>query len=300
MAEIILSTVSGIIYDAFNAPIINVTVQAYDKDLRTAQLLGEAISDAKGFYTIRYDATKYADSDYKTADIFIRVLNADKVSLGDSPVNFNVPANFVLDFKINNTPVRAPNEFDALVQKIKPLTDPQKVAIADLQETDKFKDISFLASETGEDATKIAFLPIAFTLSGKTKIAPDIFYGLFRLQFPTDLNAILLIKSESIANGINTAISENIISAKWGPQVGAIVQTLNQLATGLILSGTDDKSAAFTQILRAALPKLEQQQTFVTVYLAHEKTPEKFWETFSQQAGFTDPNAIREIFQFSA
>ena len=65
---------------------------------------------------------------------------------------------FVLDFKIDNTPIRELNEFDALVQKIKPLTEPQKVAIGDLQETDTFKDISFLANETGEDATKIAFL----------------------------------------------------------------------------------------------------------------------------------------------
>jgi hypothetical protein len=291
---IILNNVSGNIYDAYDAPMINVTVQAYDKDLRTAQLLGETVTDAKGFYMISYDATKYADSEYQTADIFIRILK-DNVSLGESPVNFNVPSNFVLDFKIDNTPVRELNEFDALVQKIKPLTEPQRVAIADLQETDKFKDISFLTSETGENATKIAFLPIAFNLSGKTKIAPDIFYGLFRLQFPTDLNAILLIKSESIANGINTAIRENIISARWGPQVDSIVQTLNQLATGPILSGIDDKSAAFKQIMSVALPKSEQQETFVTVYLANEKTPEKFWETLSQQTGFTDAKVIAGI-----
>lgn len=294
MADI-LNTVSGTIYDAFNAPMVNVTVQAYDKDLRTAQLLGETVTDAKGFYTIRYGVTKYADSEYQTSDILIRVLKADGISLGESPVNFNVPANFVLDFKIDNTPVRELNEFDALVQKIKPLIEPQNVAIADLQETDKFKDISFLASETGEDAARIALLPIAFKLFGETKIAPDPLYGLFRLHFPTDLNAILLIKSESIANGINTAISENIISAKWSSQVDSIVRTLNQLATGSVLSGSDDKSAAFKQIISAALPTPEQQKTFVDVYLASEETPEKFWETLSQQPGFTDAKVIAGI-----
>ena len=29
---------------------------------------------------------------YKTADVFIRISNADKVSLAESPVHFNVPA----------------------------------------------------------------------------------------------------------------------------------------------------------------------------------------------------------------
>ena len=268
------NTVSGTIYDAFNAPLNNVTVQVFDKDLRSEQLLGAAVTDDKGFYKVNYESSKYANSEAKSADVFIRAvafINTGTVPitqvLGESPVSFNVPQNFTLDFKIGNAPIKELNEFDALVQLIKPLTEPQQVAIADLQETDKFKDISFLANETGEAAIKIAFLPIAFTLSGSTEITPDIFYGLFRLQYPTDLNALLLIKSESIANGINKAISENIISAKWGSQVDSIVQRLNQLATGLILSGTDDKSAAFKQIMSAVLPIPEQQQTFVAVYL---------------------------------
>ena len=139
---------------------------------------------------------------------------------------------------------------------------------------------------------RLRFLPIAFTLSGKTKIAPDIFYGLFRLQFPTDLNAILLIKSESIANGIHTAISENIISSKWLGQVDSMVKTLNELATVVILSGSDAKGTDFKQVIGAALPDKQMQQTFVAVYLANEKTPETFWQTLSQQAGFTDPKVI--------
>ena len=299
-----LNTVSGIIFDAFDAPIENVTVQAFDKDLRSEQLLGAANTDVKGFYSINYDATEFADSDFKSADVFIRVIkfiNTGPVPitqvLGESLVNFNVPKEFTLNFKIDHTPVRELNEFDALVQLIKPLTDPQKVAIADLQESDKFKDISFLANETGEDATKIAFLPIAFTLSDKIKIAQDIFYGLFRLQFPTDLNALLLVKSESITNGINTAISQNIISAKWGSQdqIDSILQTFNQLATGTVLSGTDDQSAAFKQVLGAALTKPEHQETFVNVFLANEKTPENFWDALAQQTGFTDPDVIPRI-----
>jgi peptidoglycan hydrolase-like protein with peptidoglycan-binding domain len=39
-AAIILNTVSGAIYDIDNSPMINVTIQVYDKDLRFEQLLG--------------------------------------------------------------------------------------------------------------------------------------------------------------------------------------------------------------------------------------------------------------------
>ena len=38
-------TVEGIIYDTYNAPIANVKVKAFDKDLRKAHLVGEAVTD---------------------------------------------------------------------------------------------------------------------------------------------------------------------------------------------------------------------------------------------------------------
>ena len=51
-----LNTVSGIIYDAFDTPLANVTVQAFDKDLRSEQNLGSTTTDAKGFYSINFPA----------------------------------------------------------------------------------------------------------------------------------------------------------------------------------------------------------------------------------------------------
>ncbi len=297
MASAVLNKITGTIYDINNAPLIRVTVQAYDKDLRSDQLLGQAVTDAKGFYSISYESKKYANSEYLTADVFIRILQDGKVLLGESPVYYNVPSDFKLDFKIGNTPIKPTDEFDALIQKIKPLTDPQKVAIADLQENGKFNDITFLANETGEDASKISLLPIAFTLSGKTRIPPDIFYGLFRLQFPTDLNALLLIKSESITGGIKTAVDENIISEKWNDpkQINSIIQIFNKLAVNAAISGKNDQSAAFKQVIGTALPDQKLQKTFVSVFLNNENTPEKFWDSLSKQSGFNDAKVIEGI-----
>jgi hypothetical protein len=61
MAFIEYNTVSGTIYDPFDAPASNLTVRAFDKDLRTEQLLGEVLTDANGFYEISYDASKWVD-----------------------------------------------------------------------------------------------------------------------------------------------------------------------------------------------------------------------------------------------
>jgi hypothetical protein len=293
-----INTVSGTIYDAFDAPMAAVTVQAFDKDIRTEEFLGAAVTDAKGSYNIKYDG-EYTQAENNSADIFIRVFNiADGVLgvLATSPVYFNVSPDVTLDLKIDGTPYKGISEFDALVNKITPLLENQRVTMAELVEDGEFKDISFLANETGEDAAKIALIPIAFKKGEQTKLASDILYGLFRLNFPTG-NELFGVKSESIANGINTAISLNIISAKWGipTQIDSILQTFNQFAAAAVLSGTDDKSKAFTQVIGAALPEPEQQLSFVNVFFANENTPENFWKALAQQPGFNDPNVVAGI-----
>jgi hypothetical protein len=293
MAKKDLNTIRGTIYDTYNIPLSNAAVHAFDQDLRSTQLLGKTKTDGNGKYTIRYDLQKYAHSEHHTAHLFIRVLNSDKV-LAESPVYYNVSGKFVLDFKIDNTPLRELNEFDRLVQKIKPVIDPQRVSFSDLRESDKFKDISFLSNEVGEEAWKIALLPTAFTLAKKTKIAPDIFYGLFRLRYPTELNALLLIKSESIAAGISRAINENIISSKWRTDMDVILSSLNQLATGILLSDAHEGSKDFKKIIGTVLTRPKLQETFVSVYFANEKTPEKFWEALGAENGFNS-NVITGI-----
>ncbi|MEO8861756.1 MAG: hypothetical protein ABI358_10060 [Ginsengibacter sp.] len=228
----VANTVYGIIYDTNNDPLSSVTVEAFDKDLRSEQLLGFSTTDAKGAYSITYTDQQYASREFKTADIFIKVykemstITVGKTLLGQSDINFNVPKNFTLHFKVDNTPIIPQSEFDVLFQAVNPIIEWSKIAFVDLQENDQFKDFSFLSGETGQDEAHIAFLPVAYQLSAKAKIAADIFYGLFRLQFPTDLNSLQQITSAKITSGINAAISQNIISVRWAGQIAEIVKKL--------------------------------------------------------------------------
>ncbi len=192
--------VSGIVYDEFNSPLAKVTVKLFDKDLRTEKLLTETSTDAKGFYKIDFDQRRAANPEYKTADLFIKVFDNKRVLLGQSDIYFNVGEETVINYKIGKTAYAGLSEFDALLQLIKPIVESNKVALGDLQESDKFQDISFLVGETGEEAEKIAFLNQAFQLAKPSKIPPDIFYALFRLGFPTELNALLLTKDERLSH----------------------------------------------------------------------------------------------------
>jgi len=44
------------IYDQFNTPIANVKIQAFDKDPRSEQLLGDKLTDSNGLYRIIFSS----------------------------------------------------------------------------------------------------------------------------------------------------------------------------------------------------------------------------------------------------
>lgn len=284
---------SGTIYDAHNAAFQRVTIQAFDQDFRKQEQLGETTTDENGNYMISYDTSRYAVSENGSADIFIRVLDTFGAILGQSDVHFNAPDNLVLDFKIGNTPVRTLNEFDNLVNKIKPLIEPQRVSIGEFQEDDQYNDISFLAGELGEDIKRITFLNIAFKLSKETHIAPEIFFGLFRMSFPVDLNALLQIKADSILKALKQAIDENIISSIWSDELESTIKVLNRLAVKHVLDENNENSATFRKVMGSVL-STDQQKIFVDTWVASELKPEEFWEQLKLQPGFTDGRDIEK------
>lgn len=291
-------TVSGHIYDEYDAPIANAKVKAFDKNLRTEKLLAQAATDAQGFYKISYLPVDAGNGEYKSADVFLKVIAGTTRSnqqSGESPVHFNVPADYVLDFKFGNTAYKGLAEFDRIVALLKPILAGQQVGLGGLNE-EEHHDISFLAGETGSNQDYISFINTAYLFSKQTQVAPDIFYGLFRIGFPMVINELLMIKADSIKKAIHQAMYENIISSKWAKGIDKIIITLNALSVKKLMDGTDEQSTAFKKLFGATLP-VDQQKVFTATYFDNEETPEKFWEQLKQQPGFTDSKAIEKTKQ---
>src|SRR6266540_1645458 len=73
--------VLGRVVDTLNRPLANLIVQAYDKDMRSQELLGECISDRDGKYEIEWSHNQLSGRGRKTADIVIKVLTPEKKTL---------------------------------------------------------------------------------------------------------------------------------------------------------------------------------------------------------------------------
>ena len=70
-------------------PASDLIVQAFDRDMRSEELLGKAITDSKGGYKIAYAAAQFQKTEKDQADLLIKALNKNGTLLATSEIFFN-------------------------------------------------------------------------------------------------------------------------------------------------------------------------------------------------------------------
>ncbi|SRR6266702_6235033 len=75
--------VKGQVRHADGSPLVGALVRAFDKDLRTAEPLGEpATTDQAGRYEITYTAEQFSRAEKGSADLYVCVCTAGRCGLG--------------------------------------------------------------------------------------------------------------------------------------------------------------------------------------------------------------------------
>jgi hypothetical protein len=260
-------TISGKISDIFNLPMSGLIVEAFDKSLRSEQLLnsiGNAVvhTDANGFYKTMFTYLSVPGFEYKTPDVFIRVKDSQGKLIGQSDIKFNIQTEDTISLQVNST-----DEFTRLLQIILPITVTAGVTnIKDLQENDKHKDISFIAAETGISADTISAFVRAYQLADEANqkliasntnissttsantsrtsftvplnFSPVFFYALLRKGFSNELSAILRTADKELQKAILKAIEENIVPANTGDSLETSLKAMHRLLYHEVIAGS--------------------------------------------------------------
>jgi hypothetical protein len=154
--------VKGSVRLADGSPATGLSVSAADRDLRSEQPLGQAITGQDGAYYLQYDAAAYAGEESVSADLVVKAHGADGSVLAASPVLFNAPPSAVVDLTIPAEALQPPSRFEVIGRALQPLLD--GVTILRLEEDAKNQDVSFLAGETGLDKSLLARFILAHRL----------------------------------------------------------------------------------------------------------------------------------------
>jgi hypothetical protein len=226
--------VKGQVTLASGAPAAGLVVRARDRDLRTFQSLGQpATTDADGRYEIPYGSDEFARAEDGSADLIIRVFPPDGGGDADQPLAesvtvFNAPPVAEIDLQLADGQRRS-SEFDRLVAAIGPLlagqgTDGGDLPMAELTDA----DAEFLASDTGIDQARIAWLGTASTFSGRTKsrVPAALFYGWFREGQPDDWDELTGQSITTLRAAALAAIDHGVISADLKDTLDAALSAL--------------------------------------------------------------------------
>lgn len=138
-------------------------VVAVDRDLRSEEALGTAVTDAQGRYEILYSQAQFAKAEKDRADLVAKVFAADGSLLFASPIFFNAAMVKEVNLIIPPEIQRPLSRFENIERELKPLRDNLKVE--DLEEDKEHQDLSFLCGETGIKKRDLARYALAHRLA---------------------------------------------------------------------------------------------------------------------------------------
>ncbi len=311
--------VHGEVRDEFGEALDGGSAQAFDRDLRSAELLGSAVV-RDGRYDIRYRRAQFRRAEKDAADLVLTVLGPDGKELHRTPIWYNAPADLELNITLAPAPYRGPSEWDALGDALVPLLD--GVSPVDLREDDEHQDVSFLAGDTGNSRVTIAIWAAAFRLADKTAreetpLSAEVFFGFLRQGHPSILYDSLLrdmsnaerrtlledrilrrlaeTDQELQRSLLEQAVAKNLIPARIGRHLGQTLETLHRIrlryAAGDSFGGG---KGTIGQLLRLTPATEAEQATFTAAFVAHSGSLGALWEKLEHRNGMR-PEVVLQV-----
>jgi hypothetical protein len=206
--------VHGTVRDRFGRPLDGVTVRAFDRDLRTETLLGEAETVA-GRYDVGYSATQLRRPGKRSADLILVVVDDAGQEIHRTPVRHGADDDVEIEVTLGPRSFRGASEWEVLSERLLPLLE--GLDPTDVRENASHGDLTFLAAETGYDRMAVATWVAAHRIADKTEregtpLEPALVFtfltqgqpGLFPHSFEGDFGSAerLLILDDTLLRGL--------------------------------------------------------------------------------------------------
>ncbi|BAV06840.1 hypothetical protein SAMN05421788_102526 [Filimonas lacunae] len=310
--------VYGIVRDEYGRLLNEVRVQAFDRDLRKEELLGETYPK-EGRYEIQYRKEQFIRIEKGAADIVVKVLDANGGELYKSAIFYNASEALEVNVNVKGNEYKGACEWDALEAALTPLLE--GLSPLELREDEKHQDVSFLSGETGFSQLQIGMWIVSYHMAEKTKredtpLEAPVFYGfiqqgqpavwyeglLLDLQVPERmellkdklLENLTLISKDLQAQALQKALTENIIPAEIKAAIEKILEILQQIklryAAKTIIGGG---KGTIGQLLELT-PELAKDQTkFMAAFTTFEGPLSTFWKQLETENVF-DKEVVRD------
>ncbi len=235
-----------------------VTIVVFDRDFRSREILGTAVTDRLGRYRIAYDARSFARAERLWADIGVEVYVADLKGKRQDALLYRTGAadtvmqaghDTQIDVLLEQAPANVRTEYESLIRVLSALIG--ESAITDIgQSKDGDDEALFLARESCYSKDRIVHMIAAHRAGAIAEIDPAFFYAMLRedglsgvgpnrpravplpVGLRTDARKIVfeaaLIDRDKIVADIKRAIRHRIVPANLTGQLKEILKRLGK------------------------------------------------------------------------
>jgi hypothetical protein len=212
-------------------------------------------------------------------------------------------------------PKSQPSEYERLIQAIEPLLPeraPAGATAAQIEalvgaaavrfDEEQYRDVSFVARETGFDQMMIQALALAFRLASvpfQKALPASVFYGLARTRGATDVLALGRLRTDELYAGLKQASDNDpSIIPPFHPsnQLDEAVRVIRDILASYL---PGYRSAAgvpsLADLMGVNLLSSVELGNLWRSFSDHEGTPAEFWGKLKSQPGFEDPIKITKV-----
>ena len=272
-------------------PLSGILIAAVDKDLRSEELLGQAMTDEQGRYVITYTADQFRRAEKGSADLIVRVINAEGPPLASSRIHFNAKQIETVDLILDEQTLIGPSEYERLLNELAPILE--GVQLSDLSQ----EDIAFLAGDSEQNAQHILYLVLAMKIGQKTDLPPEALYGFAREGLLTGATPLLTRTSQELRAALEAALRSNIIPSSLRNNLDAILERIQQLSEQRFDEPDEEGQPPITALLDTSLANVDKkkQQKFLNLFARHNGPVEDFWSSLRQNPEFNADGLIEDL-----
>jgi hypothetical protein len=270
-------------------------VRIVDKGVGGDRLLAESVTGDNGAYQVTFTGNELQERGKKKADLQARVFR-NEILLGASEVRYDAGQCETLNVLISEQETSGlESEHETLIAALRSQFSGR---LADLKETEKQQDITFLANKIGWDARAVAMAALSeqFSLQAieaKAEIEPAFFYALFRSGLPANQKTLYTMNSIEVEKIWKEAIAQGVVPSALEARLPESVEAFQKLVALQALDNPPSVGlASLKEMLAVSLgvdpnPEVQRQKEirFADLYTRHRDDMDAFWQDVRQSFG---------------
>lgn len=276
-----ISSFSGYVYHTGGNQIIGVKVGLYKKGLGNEVLLSEVETDTNGHYFINTERS-ILRKNFTDEVLVLKIIDNEGTQIAASGILDYSQTGKKVNFLVNDKKFQGISVYEKTTNSLSPYI--RSAQINNLDESGIKQEYHYLSRISGVDKKDVEHYIRANKMSAEVNIAPEIFYAFIKEGYSADVDRILSISCEKIAEILDRASQKNLIKRMSSEDILNKVTEMKDIFVNRALNNKQT-GENLVDLIKLALPDRDDYFKVLRTYAMSNVPKELFWQGLKNVLG---------------